>query len=667
MSGFNSVNQGFLGGGSGGSAPSTVPISGLTAAIATNDIDNANYNQVWRWDALTTGSALTISSNAGSSSTSKYLLNLASSGANIGANRRSIGLFSDITNTGNGFSSNIAGYFNAAGAATNYAIITLAGNVGIGTAQPTSLLQVNGIAQLGTEGSTLGQLLLSGSTSGVISIQSQPAGGTYNFNMPTTAGTAGQVLTSQGGGSAAMTWETLSGITVGTTNIANGTNTRVLYNNSGVVGEYAISGTGNVAMSASPIFTGLPQVNAGTIVYPSTSGYSAFSSASGASTGLNVTNTASNGYIQLNFAETTLLYGGFYKWNSTYGGNYTGTSLPFASSFQIQSGAGNNLPFVVSASALITQIGASGSNKAYRMDGTGLKIGTNADIHTSGTESLDVTGNGLFTGTVNATSGFNGTVGATTRNTGAFTTGSFTGDVTVSSGSRIAIGAQETGVDLAISKAGLGSNLYMWTHSASVPTALLLLNDASTKSMRFQLYPTSYSTSGIEIADTGALFTVGMPFNMGTYNDYNADFWTNNIRRGGISNAGAVDFTGAMRLSNYGAGTATFDASGNITSVSDERLKTGIEPYLSGLYELLLLNPIQYKWDEKSGNETKETYAGFSAQNVKSAIPLGTGENKDGYLSLQERAIVATLVNAVKEQQQIIDELKSNIFKLQQR
>jgi len=126
-----------------------------------------------------------------------------------------------------------------------------------------------------------------------------------------------------------------------------------------------------------------------------------------------------------------------------------------------------------------------------------------------------------------------------------------------------------------------------------------------------------------------------------------------------------ISTTGAVRMHFYGAGTATFDASGNITSVSDERLKTAIKPYTSGLKQLLLLKPIQYKWNEKSGNETKETYAGFSAQNVKSAIPYGTGENKDGYLSLQERAIVATLVNAVKEQQQQIEELKREIIKLQ--
>lgn len=56
------------------------------------------------------------------------------------------------------------------------------------------------------------------------------------------------------------TWATVSagssGITTGTTTITSGTNTRVLYNNSGVVGEYSITGTGNVVMSASPTLSG---------------------------------------------------------------------------------------------------------------------------------------------------------------------------------------------------------------------------------------------------------------------------------------------------------------------------------------------------------------------------------------------------------------------------
>lgn len=45
-----------------------------------------------------------------------------------------------------------------------------------------------------------------------------------------------------------------AGIIVGTTVITGGANTKILYNNSGIVGEYTISGTGDVAMTNSPTF-----------------------------------------------------------------------------------------------------------------------------------------------------------------------------------------------------------------------------------------------------------------------------------------------------------------------------------------------------------------------------------------------------------------------------
>lgn len=44
-------------------------------------------------------------------------------------------------------------------------------------------------------------------------------------------------------------------IDVGSTAVTGGTSTRVLYNNGGVVGEYVVSGSGNVAMTTSPVFT----------------------------------------------------------------------------------------------------------------------------------------------------------------------------------------------------------------------------------------------------------------------------------------------------------------------------------------------------------------------------------------------------------------------------
>ena len=91
------------------------------------------------------------------------------------------------------------------------------------------------------------------------------------LNINTDAGTSGQVLTSNGAG-VPPTWETPSGgsgITVGSTTITGGTNTRILYNNSGVVGEYVV-GTGvATALGVNVGSAGAFVVNGGALGTPS--------------------------------------------------------------------------------------------------------------------------------------------------------------------------------------------------------------------------------------------------------------------------------------------------------------------------------------------------------------------------------------------------------------
>ncbi len=129
-----------------------------------------------------------------------------------------------------------------------------------------------------------------------------------------------------------------------------------------------------------------------------------------------------------------------------------------------------------------------------------------------------------------------------------------------------------------------------------------------------------------------------------------------------------LDVVGNIRFRQFGAGAATFDASGNISSVSDTTLKVVLGKYKTGLKALLNIDPIIYKWNKESGMETDSTYAGFSAQNVQSAIGnLGVGKNKEGKLSLQDRAIMATMLNAIKDQQKEIQELKVRIRVLEKK
>ncbi len=60
--------------------------------------------------------------------------------------------------------------------------------------------------RVGAASGRTGAILMYGTTSGTVTVKPVDAAGTYNFNLPITAGAAGQVLTSQGGGSTAMTW-----------------------------------------------------------------------------------------------------------------------------------------------------------------------------------------------------------------------------------------------------------------------------------------------------------------------------------------------------------------------------------------------------------------------------------------------------------------------------
>ncbi len=104
-----------------------------------------------------------------------------------------------------------------------------------------------------------------------------------------------------------------------------------------------------------------------------------------------------------------------------------------------------------------------------------------------------------------------------------------------------------------------------------------------------------------------------------------------------------------LRLANFGAGTLMTDSLGNVYDNSDERLKNIIGTSTIGLNELEGLTPINYYWNATSGLDMTDENTGFSAQNVEQYIPNAVATDTRGYLTLQDRPIIAALVNAVKE------------------
>jgi len=142
--------------------------------------------------------------------------------------------------------------------------------------------------------------------------------------------------------------------------------------------------------------------------------------------------------------------------------------------------------------------------------------------------------------------------------------------------------------------------------------------------------------------------------------DYGGPF---SIKTGGVSRI-TTSSVGAVKFTAYGAGALTTDASGNITAASDERLKQNIRPFTKGLAEIVNIandpnGVILYAYTFESGlDQTKNDYAGWSAQVIKKYIPEAVGEMPDGYLTLNPYAILAAQTNAIAELKREIDLLK---------
>lgn len=170
----------------------TIPLSSLTAASASNTINNANNKQTWQWNSLS-ATGLELSTTTTASNPGSILLSLTRSGANATGSRSTYGLAVTNQHTGTnatdyglysqanlgtttysgaflstgtstaygvysqstGTGTNVAGYFDANGGSSNYAIIVPSGGgrVGIGTLTPAAVFHTVGTVRMASMGS----------------------------------------------------------------------------------------------------------------------------------------------------------------------------------------------------------------------------------------------------------------------------------------------------------------------------------------------------------------------------------------------------------------------------------------------------------------------------------------------------------------------------------
>ena len=114
-------------------------------------------------------------------------------------------------------------------------------------------------------------------------------------------------------------------------------------------------------------------------------------------------------------------------------------------------------------------------------------------------------------------------------------------------------------------------------------------------------------------------------------------------------------------LSTGGAIDVGADAKGKLqNAASDFRLKENIKPIENPLDKVLNLNGVNYQWKYKENDRKK--YIGLIAQEVVHVLPEVVFQHDDNY-GLNYKFLVPLLVEAVKERQNQIENLKERLNK----
>jgi hypothetical protein len=113
-------------------------------------------------------------------------------------------------------------------------------------------------------------------------------------------------------------------------------------------------------------------------------------------------------------------------------------------------------------------------------------------------------------------------------------------------------------------------------------------------------------------------------------------------------------------------GTAGKPGGGSWDVFSDERLKKINGPFNSGLKAVMQLQPIRYEYKANNsvGIKSEGEHIGFGAQSIQRVIPEAVTTASNGFLMVNNDPIIWTMLNAIKEQQKEIVELKRQIRQL---
>ena len=111
--------------------------------------------------------------------------------------------------------------------------------------------------------------------------------------------------------------------------------------------------------------------------------------------------------------------------------------------------------------------------------------------------------------------------------------------------------------------------------------------------------------------------------------------------------------------------TGEIYATNNITAYysSDITLKDNVRPIESAIFKVKQISGVEFDWNEKSSQLQLELGhdVGLIAQEVEKVLPEIVITREDGIKAIQYEKVVPLLVEAIKEQQTLIEDLSNRL------
>jgi hypothetical protein len=132
---------------------------------------------------------------------------------------------------------------------------------------------------------------------------------------------------------------------------------------------------------------------------------------------------------------------------------------------------------------------------------------------------------------------------------------------------------------------------------------------------------------------------------------------------------------GGMTVTGVSTHTGNFNVVGTMTATtcvcpSDVRYKKNIKPVSNALDKVNRMDGVYYEWKQEAfpgHGFNDERQVGFIAQDLEQIVPELVHTDSEGYKTVNYAAITVVLVEAIKEQQEMIKSLQAELTAMQQR